>query len=86
MMNDYITIFLAGFASVFMLGFQSRNVNHGNFRWAAGSAFIIGITSASLWSNITAPGVGILGGLVYGLSGALAITSSMYVHKRFIQR
>jgi hypothetical protein len=31
----FAPIFAAGFASVFLLGFQSRNVNHGNYGWAA---------------------------------------------------
>jgi hypothetical protein len=86
MISTYLTIFAAGFVSVFALGFQSRNVNHGNYRWAAGTSFIVGSTSAFLWSHITQPGVGAIGGIVYGLSGSLAITLSMYVHERFIQR
>lgn len=82
---EYVLIFLAGFASVFSLGFQSRNVNNGNYRWAAGSSFFIGLSSAYLWSHVTSPEAGPYSSLVYGVSGALAITTSMYVHERFIK-
>lgn len=82
----YLVIFAAGFLSVFALGFQSRNVNHGNYGWAAGTAFLIGLTQVGLWQKLTSPGAGTAEALVYGLSGALAIVSSMWVHDRFIRR
>lgn len=83
-MTEYPTIFLTGFLSVFAMGFQSRNVNHGNYLWAAGTSFFIGVSSLYIWKSVLA--TGLVGGLVYGLSGACAITSSMYVHERFIKR
>jgi hypothetical protein len=79
-------IFLAGYASVFLLGFQSRNVNHGNYGWAAGTSFCIGLAQASIWSKITAPGAGWIEAAVYGVSGMAGIVSSMWVHQRFIAR
>ncbi len=84
-MNDYLIIALAGFVSVFALGFQSRNVNSGNYGWAAATSFFVGTTSAFLWQHITSPAAGPLGGLVYGTAGAFAITASMYVHERFVK-
>lgn len=83
---EYVKIFLLGYLSVFALGFQSRNVNHGNYLWAALTSFWIGISSAHLWTKITAPDAGSLAGVVYGISGALAITSAMKVHERLINR
>ena len=84
-MTHLVTIFLVGFASVFMLGFQSRNVNHGNYKMAALISFIIAQSQTTLWgalfSNLTWSS-----SIVYGASGALGITSSMYVHKRWFQR
>jgi hypothetical protein len=84
-MVEYLNIFGIGFISVFALGFQSRNVNNGNVVWAAGTSFFIGISNAFLWSKITAESAGLIAGTVYGLSGACAITASMYIHKRFIE-
>lgn len=80
---EYLAIFGMGFSSVFALGFQSRNVNHGNYGWAAVTSMFIGMTSAYLWTHIPST---LSGGIVYGLSGALAITLSMYVHERFVKR
>jgi hypothetical protein len=83
-MIEYATIFIAGFVSVFAQGFQSRNVNHGNYIGAAVTSMFVGITSAHLWELITSPEMGATAGVVYGLSGAFGITSSMYVHQRFM--
>lgn len=85
-MGDLLGIFIAGYLSTFLLGFQSRSVNTGKFAWAAGGSFLIAIAQASIWTKITAPSAGWTGSLVYGISGALAITSSMYVHKRWITK
>lgn len=85
-MNELLIIFVAGYTSVFAMGFQSRNVNHGNYGWAAVTSFFIAIASASIWTRITSPDAGWLEVLTYGFSGSLAITSSMWVHQRFISK
>lgn len=84
-MTELLVVFLVGFASVFVAGFQSRAVNHGNYGWAAGNSFLLGIGNASIWTHITAPEMGWAGWIVYGFSGSLAITASMYVHERYIR-
>lgn len=78
-------IFAAGFCSVFLLGFQSRNVNHGNYGWAAGTSFLIAQAQVFLWGSLFRD-LSLIAALVYGLSGALGITSSMAVHQRMIRR
>lgn len=83
-MMELLTIFVAGYISVFTLGFQSRNVNHGNYGWAAITSAFVGISQAALWSHILAPGQTWAGAAVYAVSGACGITSSMYVHERFV--
>lgn len=84
-MTEYLAIFAAGFASVFLLGFQSRNVNHGNYGWAAATSFLIAVAQASIWSRITAPGADAASVAVYGFSGSCGITAAMYVHNRLIR-
>lgn len=74
------------FAQVFALGFQSRNVNSGNYGWAAATSFFIGISQAMVWRRITETGSGALEALVYSLSGAVAIVCAMWVHQRYIAR
>lgn len=83
---EQLTMFVAGYASVFLLGFQSRNVNHGNYGWAAGASFLIALAQASIWTRITGPDATWFDACVYGLSGSLGITSSMWVHQRFIAK
>lgn len=84
-MTEYLTIFVAGFLAVFAQGFQSRNVNNGDYAWAAATSAMLGVVQASLWVHVTQAN-GYLGGLVFGTSGAFGITASMYVHKRFIAK
>lgn len=84
--TSLISIFVAGFASVFLLGFNSRNVNYGNYGWAGGTSLFIGLSQALIWKQITADEAGLAAALVYSVSGAMGITSSMYVHERFIKR
>lgn len=84
-MEHLILIFVAGFCSVFLLGFQSRNVNHGNYGFAAITSFLIAQMQTTLWgslfSNLTW-----LSSIVYGLSGCLGIVLSMYVHQQLLNR
>lgn len=85
-MTGLPSIFLAGFLSVFLLGFQSRNVNHGNYGWAAVTSFGICLAQASIWHRITAPGAGWPEAVAYGLSGMFGIVVAMWMHARFIVR
>jgi hypothetical protein len=85
-MTHFLAIFGCGFASVFLLGFQSRSVNHGNFAMAAGCSFSIAISQGMLWSRIVAPGAGLAEYATYGLSGSCAITAAMWFHRRFFMK
>lgn len=82
-MTDLALIFAAGFGSVFMLGFQSRNVNHGNYGWAACTSFCIAIMQTTLWGRLFAD-LTWASAVAYGLSGACGITLSMWTHQRWI--
>jgi hypothetical protein len=76
-----LVIFLAGYGSVFLLGFQSRCVNHGNPWLAACCSFVIATTQTTLWGALFHDHSW-SAAIAYGLSGSAAITSSMYVHRR----
>jgi hypothetical protein len=86
MLADLLAVYVAGFVLVFAQGFQSRNVNNGNYRWAAGTSLIIGSSFGTLVTKISNPAVGHMGGLVYGIAGACAIVTAMYVHERFVKK
>lgn len=79
-----IILAFMSFAQVFALGFQSRNVNHGNYGLAWGTSFLIGIMQASVWQRLTGPNVGWGEVAIYACSGAMGIVSAMYAHKRWV--
>lgn len=82
---NHLLIFFAGYVSVFLLGFQSRNVNSGNYGYAAGTSFLIAMLQTTLWGALFKD-LSWESSIVYGLSGCLGITSSMYVHRRWVQK
>lgn len=84
-MTHLLTIYIAGFASVFLLGFQSRAVNHGNFRMAMGGSFMIAMMQTTLWGALFKD-LSWIATIVYGLSGMSGIASSMFVHQKLMQR
>lgn len=80
---DTLIIFVAGFASVFTLGFQSRVVNAGNYKLAAMMSFLIAMSQAHLWFVISQGNGSLVTSAIYGLSGMVGITSAMWCHQRF---
>lgn len=84
-MSHLILIFLAGYVSVFMLGFQSRAVNHGNYKLAGCNSFMIAIMQTTLWGALFKD-LSWTASVVYGLSGLTGIMSSMFVHQRLMVR
>lgn len=83
---SYVILFLAGFAQVFAMGFQSRNVNTGQYGWAAATSFFIGMSQVAVWHRMMSPASGTLEAIVYGLSGACGITFSMWFHHKHIMK
>jgi hypothetical protein len=84
-LSGLITIFLAGYVSVFLLGFQSRCVNTGNYVLAGLGSFSIALMQTTLWGALFSD-LTWSSSVVYGLSGASGITSSMWVHRRWFHR
>lgn len=82
---NLLIIFIAGYASVFLLGFQSRAVNHGNMKMAMGGSFLIAMMQTTLWGQLFKD-LSWAATLVYGLSGMTGIASSMFVHQRLLQK
>jgi uncharacterized membrane protein YuzA (DUF378 family) len=84
-MNHLLIVFLAGYVSVFMLGFQSRAVNHGNYKLAGINSFMIAIMQTTLWGALFKD-LSWSASIVYGLSGLTGITSSMFLHQKLMVR
>ncbi len=85
MIQHLLLIFVAGFTSVFLLGFQSRAVNHGNMKMAMGGSFMIAIMQTTLWGALFKD-LSWSASIVYGLSGMTGIASSMFVHQKLMTK
>lgn len=83
-MTAWLLLFLSSFGWVFVQAFQSRNVNSGQYIWAAFGSFFIGTLQVFVLSTVVGPGASFLHTLVYCTGGALGVTSAMYVHRRFL--
>lgn len=81
----YISLALVSFFAVFILGFQSRNINSGQYKWAAACSILIGFSQVYIWRAITMEDAGWLDWLIYSVMGGVGITTAMYTHKRWIK-
>lgn len=79
-----LALFASTFVTVFALGFQSLNVNQGQYLWAFITSFFIGGASLVLYKML--PDASVPQCAAYLLGGASGITSSMYVHRRWFTR
>src|SRR3546814_11465883 len=70
---------------VFIQGFQSRNVNNGNYGLAACSSFAMGFSQVYVLSTVISS-ASILHTLVYCTGGPLGIVLAMYVPRSFFQK
>lgn len=83
---DLAIIAGANFTTVFALGLQSRNVNHGDYWWAAGTSVVISYSQLAMLRRVIRPDAGNLELAVCVVSASAAIVSSMWFHRRFIAR
>ena len=77
--SDHILLFIATFSNVFLLGFNSKNIQHSRYV----SAFIVswGITLAQyFFVKYAASDGGLIFILVSGMGGALGIVTAIFVH------
>ena len=84
-MLHYVTLAAVSYFSVFILGFQSRNINSGQYKWAAACSIGIGLSNTFVWRSITMTGAGWADWLIYSAMGGCGIVSAMYTHKRWIK-
>lgn len=79
-----IYIFAATFSTVFALGFQSRNVNTGQYGAAFMTSFIIGGSHLVLYKAL--PDGDLLACAAYLVAGPFGIIASMWAHDRWMTR
>jgi hypothetical protein len=73
------------FVMVFAMAFQSRNINSGQYLFAAGGSMFIGFSQAFVWRATTA-GEGWTTVLVYSLSGGVGCVCAMWTHRRYVTK
>lgn len=76
---------LATYLQVFMMGFQSRNVNTGRYGWAAGTSLMIGTAQLLSVRGIIANDPVTIWCLT-ATAGPCAIVSAMLFSRRVIER
>jgi len=75
-----VTLFASTFVLVFALGFQSLNVNHGHYRAAALTSFVIG--SMQMIVLKLGPDASTLEVAAFIGGGPIGIVCSMWAHRR----
>lgn len=84
-MNSAALIFVATIANVFLLGFNSRNINTGQYLTAAITSSLIGLTNLILFKKLPVVTT-FLEGAGYCLGGSIGITLAMYIHSRAFKK
>ena len=79
-----LVVFAATFASVFALGFQSRNVNQGHYLAAAITSLFISGGHLVLYRQLPNPDALEIAGYMAG--GVLGILTAMWAHDRSLSR
>lgn len=82
---DGIAIFTSTFATVFLLGFQSKNVHQSRYVLAALTSFCIGLSQyVFIRYAISTEGLAFV--LTSGTGGAAGIVTAIYTHDRVISK
>lgn len=85
-MLAWLTLFASSVAWVFVQAFQSRNVNSGQYAWAAGGSFLIGTLQVFVLSHVVGAQGSLLHTLVYCSGGAIGVVLAMWTHRRFLSK
>lgn len=80
-------VFLSTFMTVFSLGFQSLNVNHGHMRAAFFTSFGVGVSNLFILKLVPQADTGDLALMAsYLCGGPFGIITSMWVHQKLRER
>lgn len=78
----HLALFASTFVLVFLLGFQSLNVNGGHYGAAFWTSFGIGVSQVVLYKLV--PSADVTEVIAYLLGGPFGIVASMWAHRRWI--
>ena len=77
-------LFLIGFVSIFLLGFQQQNVTGGHYKMAFFNSMLIALSQFTLYREAVASDFSDV--VFLALGGAIGITLSMYTHRKWRKR
>jgi len=81
---SHIALFLSAFFTVFLLGFQQKNVHGGHYLAAIVTSFGIGIAQIFLWRLVPGADAGQIAATLAG--GPTGIVAAMYLHPRIMRK
>lgn len=77
-----IEMFVSSFMAVFLLSTQQQNVVFGHFKLAAVTSMAIAGAQYVMITSVAAGG----SWLLMGIGGAAGVTSSMFIHRKYVRR
>jgi hypothetical protein len=80
-----ILFFIATYIQIFLLGFQSRNVNSGQYFMAGFTAFLIGAVSIFCIKSIAISNPAALF-FITSMAAPLGIMSAMFLHRHIFKK
>lgn len=81
-----IYLFLASFASVFLLGIQQLNVEHRRYLASIITSFGITVSNYVLFKYLPSGDFQLIQFLAFSIGGALGVSTAMYSHDRFLPK
>ena len=80
----HLALFLSAFFTVFLLGFQQKNVHGEHYLAAVFTSFGIGAAQIFLWRLVPDANPGQIAATLAG--GPVGIVAAMYLHPRLMRR
>ncbi len=79
-----ILLLVATTIMVFLRATQQQNVIHGYYKWAAITSYALAIMEVSVIYTVASVGYSSI--LWVGTGGAIGVTLSMYIHRKYITK
>lgn len=81
-----LILFAVSIGNVFILAFQSRNINSGQYAYAACGSIGIGMSQAFVWASVNNSHATWVEALVYSVGGGIGCVTAMWTHRRMMAR
>lgn len=85
-MTAWFLLFFTSVLWIFVIGFQSRAVNSGQYMVAAPTSFLIGFLQVSVLGDVLSPDASMVDTLIYCSGGMFGIVLAMWTHKNILPR